>query len=422
MKHNIMACLTVARRDFMAIVATPSFLLFLLGPLFFVGIGAASSLGSRSIANAADATARITVIMPADDLLPLREADAVVREGLPTGTQPYSIIFQTPSLQSEDYAATLNKGDAKLLALMHGTLAAPVILQRSADSQSAAYLKLLIEQATARQTLSAQPDASISHEIIPFPPQARAGMKFAMAKGISMGAISIIFLLTLLLATQSISSMAEEKSNKVIEVLAAAVPLEVVFIGKLLAMLGVGALFIVFWAALATLTGTASLFFFSPSAVATGQSGLSGWDPRDFAPAVGWASFGLLTLAYMVTNFLLYGSLFLGIGSLAATTREIQMLSFPITILQMIAYFIPLFNLLGDGQGKLQRFAEIFPFTSSYSMVARAAVEPGIGWHLIALGWQTIWVAIVIGISVRLFRAGVLGGEQVWKFWRRSTL
>src|SRR3546814_10193851 len=47
------------------------------------------------------------------------------------------------------------------------------------------------------------------------------------------------------------SDLAEEKGNKVIEILAAAVPLESVFLGKLLGFLGVAVLFIAFWMALA---------------------------------------------------------------------------------------------------------------------------------------------------------------------------
>ena len=48
-----------------------------------------------------------------------------------------------------------------------------------------------------------------------------------------------IFFLTLFLAGQVVGTMAEERNNKVIEVLAAAVPLESVFLGKLLGMFGV---------------------------------------------------------------------------------------------------------------------------------------------------------------------------------------
>ncbi len=61
-----------------------------------------------------------------------------------------------------------------------------------------------------------------------------------------------IFFLTLFLAGQAVGTMAEERSNKVVEVLAAAVPLEAVFFGKLIGMFGSALLFIGFWGTLAS--------------------------------------------------------------------------------------------------------------------------------------------------------------------------
>ena len=61
----------------------------------------------------------------------------------------------------------------------------------------------------------------------------------------------LIFVLTLLLAGMLLSNLVEEKSNKVIEVLAAAVPLDAVFLGKLIAMLGVSLVGILIWGAIA---------------------------------------------------------------------------------------------------------------------------------------------------------------------------
>jgi ABC-2 type transport system permease protein len=53
-------------------------------------------------------------------------------------------------------------------------------------------------------------------------------------------------------------------------------------------------------------------------------------------------------------------------------------------------------------------------------MAARAATDEGHGIHLLALGWQAIWVALVVYLSVRLFRAGVLSGGSGWKVWKRK--
>src|SRR3546814_16067912 len=76
---------------------------------------------------------------------------------------------------------------------------------------------------------------------------------------LGFGAVFVIFLLTLLLAGQSVGMLAEDKGNKVIEILAAAVPLESVFLGKLLGLLGVAMLFIAFWMMMAVGGGLIAL-------------------------------------------------------------------------------------------------------------------------------------------------------------------
>ena len=57
----------------------------------------------------------------------------------------------------------------------------------------------------------------------------------------------MIFTVTLLLATLLLSTLVEEKTNKVIEVLAAAVPLDAIFLGKLIAMLGISLVGLALW-------------------------------------------------------------------------------------------------------------------------------------------------------------------------------
>jgi ABC-2 type transport system permease protein len=60
----------------------------------------------------------------------------------------------------------------------------------------------------------------------------------------------ILFFLTIILATMILSQLIEEKSNKIIEVLAAAVPIEAIFLGKLFAMLATSVIGIAVWVSL----------------------------------------------------------------------------------------------------------------------------------------------------------------------------
>ena len=57
----------------------------------------------------------------------------------------------------------------------------------------------------------------------------------------------LLFFLTLLLSGMVMSQLIEEKSNKIIEVIAAAVPIDALFIGKLFAMLAASVAGIIVW-------------------------------------------------------------------------------------------------------------------------------------------------------------------------------
>ena len=57
----------------------------------------------------------------------------------------------------------------------------------------------------------------------------------------------LLFFLTLLLAGMVLSQLIEEKSNKIIEVIAAAMPIDAMFVGKLFAMLAASVLGLVVW-------------------------------------------------------------------------------------------------------------------------------------------------------------------------------
>ena len=129
--------------------------------------------------------------------------------------------------------------------------------------------------------------------------------------------------------------------------------------------------------------------------------------------------FGTCLGLLMAEAFLLLGAVFLGVGAQAATVREIQMLSLPITIFQVGMFSLCAAAASAPDSG-LARFAQIFPFSSPLAMAARAATDDAKAVHLLALGWQALWVVLVVWLSVRLFRAGVLSGGSGWKFWRST--
>lgn len=404
--------LVIARRDFLAIVATPTFLLFLLAPLFMVGMGLAGGMGASQLADSARGAGRIVAVADASDVEALRAADARLRASVARQIPVFEV--RIASTANADPVAIAREKGSDTYAVLSGPLAAPRIVEREADSNAGRYLALLADDVLRSKAAGPLPPVAPKFEAL-----SSGGTSIALQQSLGFGAVFIIFLLTLLLAGQTVSSLAEEKGNKVIEILAAAVPLESVFLGKLLGFLGVAVLFIAFWLVMAMVGGLVAAWQIDPAALASVQNASKATATLAAAPATGWPFFLGIGFVYFILSFLLLGAVFLGVGAQAATVREIQMLSLPITIFQVGMFSLSTAAASAPGS-TLSTVAQIFPFSSPLAMAARAATDDSKAVHLLALGWQAIWVALVIFLSVRLFRAGVLSGGSSWKFWRRS--
>lgn len=396
--------LTIARRDFVATVFTPLFLVFLLSPLIMIAFGVVGGIGGATLARGSTDRERIAVIAPASDKPALTAADARLRQVFRPDEAPPALEVLTPKGDTAAQARTaMEDHEADTAAVLYGPLDQPHIRYGAHGKRTADYLAALAEtvlrdRASGAATALSHPDKAPFERIKP----TKSGHSQA-----AFFAVFGIFFLTLFLSTQAVGTMAEERSNKVIEVLAAAVPLEAVFFGKLLGMFGSALLFVAFWATLVSQVGG---ILPAQYAGAIGQIG----------PAVGVPMFFLLFFAYFAMAYLLLGAVFLGAGAQASTPRELQMLSLPITIIQVAMFGLAL-KAIGAPEAATTRFIELFPLSSPYAMAARAADKPDLWPHVAALGWQALWVAIAITIGARAFRRGVLKSGSGGPLFRRRN-
>ncbi len=379
----------IARRDFLAIVGTPTFLIFLLAPLFMLALGVISGTGVASLAANSDGKTRIVVIASAADRPGLVAADTVLRALYRADAPPRLEVVTATSDPAAQTRELFENGKGEVRAVMFGASSRPHIVYAPPSKRDARYLAELAERAL--QPADRSTPVIVATGKAPPPEGARQTSGF--------GAVFAIFFLTLLLAGQSVGMLAEEKSNKVIEILAAAVRLEAVFLGKLAGMFGVSLVFVGFWGAI----GLIALQFLPDNPMLAGMR-----------PAVGLPTFLLLCALYFTTAYMLLGAVFLGVGALASSMREIQMLSLPITIFQVAMFGLSSAAAASPGTA-VARFAQIFPFSSPFAMAARAADDPALWPHLAALSWQGLWVALTIYIAARMFRIGVLKAGGGWR-------
>lgn len=404
MNQYIHQALVVARRDFLAIVATPTFLLFLLAPLMMVMFGLIGGMGAAAVADSGGDKDRMVVIAAPDQLAGYRQAESDLKAQAEGLKAPVPVTYMAAEPQPGQQAVRMMKDHQySTYAVMYGDPSRPIIMERNENGMSGAYLTLLASKVLLASKLGpdagdvkVQPTFRVSKDL------GNAGMSRKLLASIS---VILLFMLTLILASQAVGMLAEEKGNKVIEILAAAAPLETVFFGKLLGMLGVAFLFVTFWGVILGGGLTIGLAQMPDPEMANML--------MDAAPMVGWPVFAILFFVYFVLAFLLLGAIFLGIGAQAATMREIQMLSLPLTIVQFAMFGLSS-AAAGAPGSSVARIAEIIPFSSPLAMSAHAVHNEALWPHLLAIIWQIGWLALTIWLSVRMFRAGVLKSGPSW--------
>ncbi|WP_427963979.1 ABC transporter permease [Altererythrobacter sp.] len=388
---RLQAAYVVARRDFKAILFSRSFLFFLLGPLF----PAVVFMMSGGLGNAAKDRANEVVIamqMPASDTAAFSAAHHKIEAELGYGRIPHFRYYKpVEEIGAIDVPALLADSSGRYGATLTGTLENPVLtgtperlgawrgfvtmhlaLARGGGELSYPALQTEITQSSGARTKDQRQDTA----------------------QISM---TLLFLLMMLLAGMVLSNLVEEKANKIIEILAAALPMEAVFLGKLFAMLAVSLAGIAVWFSAVGLVILLAGDFGGIKQLLIGMPD----------PGVGWPLFCLLFVINFSMGYLLIGSIFLAIGALASTVREVQTLSMPVTMLQLFIFFFASFTLV-DGAPLLELAAILFPLSSPFAMTARAAQHVELWPHAIAFVYQMLWVVLFIHWGSWLFRKRVM--------------
>ncbi|WP_271079179.1 ABC transporter permease [Aurantiacibacter sp. MUD61] len=378
------AAFVIARRDFTAILFSRAFIFFLLGPLFpVVVMGLAGGVGAQVQSEAM--VADVGIAMEGEDVDAMLAARSAMANQLPGAVPPMVELERLEAGEDFDARSVLETAEGSLAAVVTGTLDAPVL--------TATEGRIARWQGTVGMVAGYARDGAM-------PTAPPVGTSVVVTSGAqentgrlrtAQGGQVLLFLLIMLLASMVLSNLVEEKGNKIIEILAAAIPMDAVFLGKLFAMLGISVVGIAVWGG----AGASILY-------------AGGMSLSDFAnPGVGWPMFFALFAAYFAMGYLLLGSIFLAVGSLATTVREVQTLSMPATMFQILVFFFASL-VVTDRGGIIEYSAMAFPLSSPFAMVARAAVEETLWPHLLALGWQAMWVAIFVRTGAGMFRRRVM--------------
>ena len=391
MNRLLNAAMVIARRDYTATVLSKTFILFLVGPLLGLGFAILlASVGGR--ADRAALRPSVAVVGAPADLQPVRRAYDRLAKRIGTRGFPELTFVQSQGPAGAQVAALLAAREKSPAAVLTGWPDAPRLhgptsgIDRVEES-----VQLILDEvrtdAAFAQARIARPRVTLARTVIDPAGGGSSSNRHLIARVGQM----LLFFLTLMLAGMLLSNLVEEKSNKIIEILAAAVPVDAIFFGKLVAMLGVSFTAIALW----TTLGVVALVTLLPAGIPFPT------------PAAGWPAFGLLAIVYYVLNYFLLGAAFLGVGSQANSAREVQTLSLPVTMVQLIVFALAnaAVTMLAEPVGIV---AAVFPLSSPLTMLSFAAQRADAWPHLLAIAWQALWVFVIIRLGAARFRSTVL--------------
>ena len=211
--------------------------------------------------------------------------------------------------------------------------------------------------------------------------------------------VVVIFMAIIMYGNWVAVGVAEEKSSRVMELLiTAATPRQLLF-GK---VLGNGAAGLTQYLSIvvAAIVGFLAQGPLSEALLhePPGSSGFTGLT----APVL--ITFGL----FFVTGFILYCTLYAGLGAMVSRQEDVQQIVMPMTVVGMIGYFSA-FAAAASPDAVWVKVLSLIPFFSPYLMPLRAVngnvTLPELALAL-ALMLVFIWLAIVV--AARIYAAGVL--------------
>jgi ABC-2 type transport system permease protein len=381
----------IGRRDFQATVMSKAFIFFLLGPVFPLLLGGVFGGIGAKVANQTEQPV-VAVVWPQADYDRLSGARDELANAMHSAMVVKLVHYAPDTDLKAQQQRLLASREPPVRAVLTGNLATPHFT--GAVGPDVDQVEMII--ANARNPNNEGPDLAVT-------PTAAASGSVAKDQAVT-GQIGqmLLFFLTILLSGMVMSQLIEEKSNKIIEVIAAAVPIDALFIGKLFAMLAASIVGIVVWIS----TGALLIQMLNSGGVRSLPT-----------PAIGWPAFLALGVVYFGMYYLLLGAAFLTIGAQASTVREVQTLSMPVTFAQVLIFGFAA-TVVGRPNSPEAIAAAVFPLSSPMAMLARAAQDPAWLPQIVAIVWQAAWVALILRVGSRLFRKTVLKSGPRTKWWK----
>ncbi len=252
---------------------------------------------------------------------------------------------------------------------------------------------------------------------------------------ISLALTMIIYMFIAMFSGMVMSSVIEEKSSKVVEVLVSSVKAIELMFGKIIGVACVALTQFFLWIVLALVLIVGINLFVGLDSLAgdAGQmaqitqmtDGMGGADPSSLFQSMAEnggseisavlttlkdLDYGRIIMAfvlYFVLGYLLYASLFAAIGSSVENEGDSTQLQMPVTIPLLIGFFIAFYAFRAP-DSQLAFWGSIIPFTSPMVMLARLPFGVPVWELVLSIALLALTFAAMAYISAKIYKVGIL--------------
>ena len=266
---------------------------------------------------------------------------------------------------------------------------------------------------------------------------------------VSMFLGMIIYMFIAMFCGSVMSSVIEEKSSRVVEVLVSSVKSTELMFGKIIGVALVALTQFLLWIVLTAaivgvvggimgkdlLAGAGSdpMSMVQSMGVDAGQLDAAGMNVTDVMAQAGEEEGGLAAIVETVKNlpiaeilvsfviffifgYLLYASLFAAIGSAVENEGDTQQLQIPVTIPLLLGFFIALYAYKAPDSA-LVLWGSMIPFTSPIVMLARIPFGVPVWQLILSIALLVGTFALCAYVSARIYKVGILmfGKKSSWK-------
>lgn len=327
--------------------------------------------------------------------------ESAARDAVEQGDADAALIATRPN---EELAFTVITDDGDIqdsLAQMLVATASSIAIQERIDATglSSSQVQQLFTP-PAMETVSADPEANTESD---------GGAEDVVNFIIAYASTIIIFIFVVMYGQWISQGVVEEKASRIMEIMVNAATPRDLLAGKVIGIMMTALM--QFVPLVLTFGIIASLQVQIGKLVGVSKDQLL---DINFA-WIAWSSMGWFLL-YFLLGFLLYGSLYAGVGSMVSRQEEVGTAVAPMTTVMMVGYFAALAS-MSNPDGTIARIAYLFPGTTVFVAMLRLINGNPYWWEIaISIGGLLIAIVLAMMFAARLYRVGVLMYGQAPSF------